>query len=154
MKKPGEKKPEEMDFERRVLALEHVLKSPIADVARAEPALLDHLAETFVMPMEMARREHDFVDTDSRAERVVRAAGMLGADETVPATRQSQTFPLPMLEPRMVGDGSALISRADRVRTTLRNGIWTVLVDGAFAGDYTDREQAEAAATRERHVPR
>lgn len=59
-----------------------------------------------------------------------------------------------MAQPRTVGDGSALLSRLDRVQTTFRNGIWTVVVDGAFAGDYTEREQAEAAAALERRLPR
>lgn len=154
MKKSDRTKPEDTDLERRVLALERVLKSLIVHVARSEPAFLDDLAETFVVPMGMERREHDFVDTDSRAERVIRAATQLGAQDADLSQAGGRAASLPALQARMIGRGSALVSPVERVRTTFRNGIWTVVVDGAFAGDYTDREQAEAAAARERHVPR
>lgn len=154
MRKSDRTKPEYTDLERRVLALERVLKSLIAHVARSEPAFLDDLAETFVVPMGMERREHDFVDTDSRAERVILAASQLYAKDTDLSRAEGITAALPALQTRMIGDGSPLASPVDRVRTSFRNGIWTVVVDGAFAGDYTEREHAEAAAARERHVPR
>lgn len=154
MKSSAKTKPENTDLERRVLALERVLKSLIVRAARDDPTFLDDLAEAFVMPMEMDRREHDFVDTDSRAERIIRAAGMLDPHDTDRPEAQGETLHQPVVQPRIVGDGSALLSQLDRVRTTFRNGIWTVLVDGAFAGDYTEREHAEAAAAEARRVPR
>ena len=146
--------PEDTDLERRVLALERVLKAMIAHTARAEPASLDDLAKTFVAPMEMARREHLFTDTDSHAEDAIRGAASLVDGDGVSSRPSLESAAETAPRSHMVGDGSAMLSQPDRVRTTFRNGIWTVIVDGAFAGDYTEREHAEAAASLERRLPR
>ena len=147
-------KPEYTGLARRVLALERELKAMIAHTARAEPASLADLAKTFVAPIEMARREHLFTDTDSHAEDAVRGAASLVDDDDVSSIPSLQSAAETAHQPRMIGDGSAMRSQLDRVRTTFRNGIWTVVVDGAFAGDYTEREHAETAASLERRLPR
>lgn len=146
--------PESTDLERRVLAHERILQSLIAYMSRNEPRFLDHLAKTFVAPMNLERREQDFTDTDSHAEDFIRTVAQLDSTDVAappPVDEPKGQLPPPL---RTAADASALLSQEDRVRTTLRNGIWTVVVDGVFAGDYTEREYAEAAAALARHVPR
>lgn len=146
MKNPKKIKPEDTDLERRVLAHERVLMSLIAHISRGEPRFLDHLAKMFVAPMDLERREQDFVDTDSHAEAFIRAVTALCKADGQRSPTVAQASPGPGLRLRSVGDGSALMARHERVTTTFRNGIWTVTVDGTFAGDYSDRDAAEAAA--------
>lgn len=145
--------PETTDLERRVLAHERVLQSLIAYMSREEPGFLEHLARTFVLPMGLERREHDFTDTDSHAEDFVRAVARIDDAQgtAAPPLREMEDEGAPPL--RDARDRSALPAPGDRVRTSLRNGIWTVVVDGVFAGDYSDWENAEAAATLERDAP-
>lgn len=136
--------PETTELERRVLAHERILQSLIAYMAQAEPRFLDHLSKTFVEPMAMARREQDFTDTDDYAEEFVRAVAALGeayrTRERVSRDRRvSRTG---------AGATAGLADRrpGDQVRVQERNGVWSVLVDGRFRGDYLTREHAETAA--------
>jgi hypothetical protein len=136
--------PQATDLERRVLAHERILQSLIAYMARTEPRFLDHLRRTFVEPMDMARREQDFTDTDDYAEEFVRAVAALGEVQRArdQAYRDSQapgTF-------TGAENGQLHERLAERIRVQERNGIWTVSVDGNFRGDYLRREHAEAAA--------
>lgn len=145
MTKPDKIKPEATDLERRVLAHEQILQSLIAYMSRTEPRFLDYLAKTFVEPMDMARREHDFVDTDSYAKEFIRAAAALNDTRSDDGVGKDETRH-PKCASNSAPDGMALAPREDGVKTTFRNGIWTVVVDGEFAGDYLTQETAEAAA--------
>jgi len=134
--------PETTELERRVLAHERILQSLIAYMARAEPRFLDHLSKTFVEPMAMARREQDFTETDDYAEEFVRAVVALGeAHRTRERISRSR---------RVAGTGATAGLSAgrpgSRVLVQERNGVWSVLVDGHFRGDYLSREHAETAA--------
>lgn len=128
------------DLERRVLAQERILHSLIAYMSRTEPRLLEHLAKAVAAPLDMEHRRPDRTEADPAA---------LAASSSVEEVRGQVAPPL-----RAAGEGAVPLLPEDRVRTTFRNGIWTVVVDGVFAGDDTDREFAEAAAALERQVPR
>lgn len=131
---------ESTDLEGRVLALERRLHSLIAYLSRTEPRLMDDLAGTVVAPMDM-----------SPPARGGREGGPAVMDASSPATEARGQVAPPL---RAAEEGAVPLLPEDRVRTTFRNGIWTVVVDGVFAGDYTDREFAEAAAALERQAPR
>jgi hypothetical protein len=75
---------ENTDLERRVLAHERILQSLIAHMAETEPKFVDRLVSTFSEPMQFARREHDYTDTDSYAERFVREIIRLGEPSNYP----------------------------------------------------------------------
>ncbi|MCZ8152629.1 MAG: hypothetical protein O9292_09615 [Rhodobacteraceae bacterium] len=128
------------DLERRVLAQERILHSLIAYMSRTEPRLLEHLAKAVAAPLDMEHRRPDRTEADP---------AVLAASSSVEEVRGQVAPPL-----RAAGEGVVPLLPEDRVRTTFRNGIWTVVVDGVFAGDYTEREFAEAAAALERQVPR
>ena len=104
---------ETTDLERRVLAHERILQALIAHITETEPKFLARLIERFSEPMQMARREHDYTDTDSYAEDFIRAVVMLSekpAGQTVPPVkskyRHAQTADLRL--------GSGLISNSRR----------------------------------------
>ena len=143
-------KPEATDLERRVLAHEQILQSLSAYMSRSEPRFLDYLAKTFVEPMDMARREHDFTDTDSYAKDFVRAAAALNDAHPQEADVIKDEKDHIQLRTHAAPDGLTRAPWEDRVKTTFRNGIWTVVVDGEFAGDYSTRETAETAAAQVR----
>lgn len=144
-------KPETTDLERRLLAHERILKTLIAYMSRSDPRFLDHLGKAFVQPMGMARREHDFVDTDSHAEEFIRAVTLLSeAQKTHGYPFAARKRPV---APAEGGTGTSAIVAPERVRTSYRNGIWTVTVDGEFAGDYSKQEYAETAAALARLRP-
>lgn len=132
-------------LERRVLAHERVLQALIAYMSRTEPRFVEHLSRRFVEPMSMVRHEHDYQDTDDYAEEFIRAVMLLGekharAPENGGAAavkRSAPKQPLPA--------SSAQQATLERVQLRERSGIWEVKVDGAFRGDYRQKEQALAA---------
>ncbi|KPQ05617.1 MAG: hypothetical protein HLUCCA12_14600 [Rhodobacteraceae bacterium HLUCCA12] len=138
--------PETTDLERRVLAHERILKSLIAYISATEPRFLDHMSKTFVEPLAMVRREHDYTGSDDYAEEFIRAVVAQG--DTEPGRNRAGLGPL---SPKINASNDATLvpspaGSAERVQTRRRNGIWTVTVDGVFRGDYQEREHAEAAA--------
>ncbi|MCE8420039.1 hypothetical protein LZ190_15235 [Rhodovulum sulfidophilum] len=141
-------RPEATDLERRVLAHERILQSPIADMARTEPRFVDHLRERFVEPMSMGRHEHDHRETDDYAEEFIRAVMLLGEVRAPKSTETDVTGKQPM-PPRSNGKKEPCMDRpAQRggVELRERSGIWEVRVDGKFRGDYHQKEHALAAA--------
>jgi hypothetical protein len=141
-------KPEITDLERRVLAHERILKSLIAYISLSEPHVLDHLSQSFVVPMETSRREQDYTETDDYAEEFIRAVVALGATQ---AARERSPRPLgPMRRADQFSIGIEPVAQpraaADRVEARERNGIWRVTADGEFLGDYHTREAADAHA--------
>jgi len=138
--------PETTDLERRILAHERILQSLIAYMSRTEPRFLEHLSKTFVDPLAMVQREHDYTDSADYAGDFIRAVTALN---TAQGLRERKALgPLhPVINAK--GDATRIPSPPspkDRVHVSRRNGIWTVTVDGAFRGDYHAREDAEAAA--------
>ena len=142
--KDSPRSPETTDLEMRVLAHERILQSLIAYMSRTEPRFIDHLRVSFVEPMAMARREHDYWDVDDYAEDFIRAVMRLG--ETVEHNRttgrpvgvpREERTPAPPLRP---------VVQPDRVQLKERGEIWEVRVDGAFHGDYRLKDHALAAA--------
>lgn len=140
--------PETTDLERRVLAHERVLQALIAYMARTEPRFIDHLRERFVEPMNMARHEHDYRETDDYAEEFIRAVILLG-EVRAPKVKEPDKNDKQPAPPRSRGEqGSSIDQSAQRsgVQVRERNGIWEVQVDGRFRGDYRQKEHALAAA--------
>lgn len=139
--------PETTDLERRVLAHERVLQALIAFIAREEPRFVDHLRERFVDTMRTARHEQDYRETDDYAEEFIRAVMQLGnvpaADCMKPEAAGHDRSGADREEGKPV---TGAPQKLDRVQVRERNGIWEVKVDGAFRGDYHQREHAVAAA--------
>jgi hypothetical protein len=140
--------PETTDLERRVLAHERVLQALIAHMAQTEPRFIDHLRERFVDPMSMVQHEHDHRETDDYAEEFIRAVMHLGEGRTPQPKKLKVTDEPPGLPKgrEQMGPFQKRAARHDRVQVRERNGIWEVLVDGKFRGDYHQKEHALAAA--------
>lgn len=136
---------ETTDLERRVLAHERILRTLVAHMTETEPRFLARLSETFIVPMQMARREHDYKDTDSYAEEFIRAIVHVmetSARKTSPAVT---TLPLtnPLATPELDGPRHSL--SPTRLQIHERSGVWEVTVDGRFYGHYLKKEHALAA---------
>ena len=133
-------------LERRVLAHERVLQALIAYMSRTEPRFVEHLSKRFVEPMSVVRHEHDYQDTDDYAEEFIRAVMLLGEkharalenDGAAASKRPTPKQPLP-------ASSAQQATQLERVQLRERSGIWEVKVDGAFRGDYRQKEQALAA---------
>lgn len=142
--------PETTDLERRVLAHERILQALIAYMSRTEPRFVSHLREQFVEPMTVVRHEHDYRGSDDYAEEFIRAVMLMGEARTpnpakpILPVEQNQS-PRERRSSGLSGQRPAPRDR-DRVQVIERNGIWEIKVDGAFHGDYHQKEQALAAA--------
>lgn len=147
---------ETTDLERRVLAHERVLQALIAYMARTEPRFIDHLRERFVEPMSMAKHEHDHRETDDYAEEFILAVMLLGDLRAPKAKEPDVTEKQPVPPRRRGGQRSSMDRPIQRsgVQVYERNGIWEVKVDGAFRGDYHQKEHALAAAALHKLSPR
>lgn len=140
--------PETTDLERRVLAHQKVLQALIAYMARTEPRFIDHLRERFVEPMSIARHEHDHRETDDYAEEFIRAVMLLG-EVRAPKSKERDVTDKQPVPPRSRGEHRSSTDRTAGhrgVEVRERNGIWKVVVDGKFRGDYHQKEHAVAAA--------
>ena len=133
--------PEATDLERRVLAHERILQSLIAYMSRTEPRFVEHLRDRFVDPMTMAGHEHDFWDVDDYAAEFIRAIILIG-EKSKPAVvgERKHSSPATGLAPLEQPANSC-----DRVQMKETNGIWHVTVDGAFWGDFREKEWALTA---------
>lgn len=136
---------ESTELERRALALERILQALIAHMAEADPKLLVRLADTFCVPMQMARSEHDYTDTDSYAAAFIRSVVRLGGEtarkppEAVKARRSAGDAPS--------GDtgNDRLLSPHSGIRVRQAGGVWHVTKDGRFYGDFFKERDALAA---------
>lgn len=139
---------ENTDLEKRVLAHERVLQDLIAYMARTEPRFIEHLKERFVEPMRMARHEHDHRETEDYAEEfihaVIRLEAVRAAQRKEPNAGHEQTrVPTGGQES---APGWPCPEQTRGVRIFERHGIWSVITDGKFHGDYCKEEHALAAA--------
>jgi hypothetical protein len=137
---------ETTDLERRVLAHERILQALIAHITETEPKFLARLSERFSEPMQMVRREHDHTDTDSHAEDFIRAVVRLGEEPARKDSPQDQSRPL-----KVPADGSRLSDiqpTASEAGIQIREngGVWEVMIDGHFYGQYMKEEHALAVA--------
>lgn len=137
---------ETTDLERRVLAHERVLQALIAYMSRAELGFIDHLRERFVEPMNLARTEHNYRDSDDYAAEFIRTAMLLGETSALgqpkPAMAEDNGWSTQADAPWL----ASLPSHRDRVQVTHQSGIWHVTLDGAFRGDYREEKHARATA--------
>ena len=147
--------PEDSDLERRVLAQERILQALIAFMARTEPRFIDHLKERFVEPMRFARHEHDHRETDDYAEEFIRAVLSLGELHVPAPNKSTATDEHPDYSNHGEHRDHSLGQQGsgDRIQVRDRNGIWEVRVDGKFHGDYHQKENALAAASRVKLLP-
>lgn len=139
--------PETTELERRVLAHERVLQALIAYMSRTEPRFVDHLRERFVESMKTARHEHDYRDVDDYAEEFIRAIMLIGGKSDLKKIDRTEgTAPGNAPTPRSTHAQPTLRGQQhDRVQLRERHGIWEVKVDGAFWGDYHQKDLAIAA---------
>jgi hypothetical protein len=137
---------ENTELERRVLAHERILQALIAHLAEGEPRFLDRLSETFCVPLQRSRAEHDYTDTDSYAAEFIGTVVRLGKDAArkrpaAAAVRKPQAgarstdaidlgrlFPLP------------------RIQVCQAGGVWRITRDGHFYGDFHEEQDALEAA--------
>lgn len=134
------------DLERRVLAHERVLQALIAYMARTEPRFLDHLRERFVEPMRMVRHEHDYRETDDYAEEFIRAIIIIGEKAGALPANAEAAFSHSLPEQASANRShDRQRAHGDRVLLREKDGIWEIKVDGAFHGDYPQKERALAA---------
>jgi len=140
--------PETTDLERRVLAHERILQSLIAYMSRTEPRFVDHLRERFVVPMAMARHEHDYRDVDDYAEQFIHAVMRIRETPASKGTkrRASATSVRVPENKRTAALQLRPVARPERVQLKERGGVWEVRVDGAFHGDYHLKDHTLAAA--------
>lgn len=140
--------PAASDLEDRLLANQKVLQALLVYMARLEPSFLDHLRERFVEPMNTARREHQYRDSDGYAEEFIGALMHLG-EARAPWPWEPD---MPVRQPRSPETGGQASHSTKgnqglaRVRVGERNGSWAVNVDGVFRSAYHHKEQALAAA--------
>ena len=137
---------ETTDLERRVLAHERILQALIAHITETEPKFLARLSERFSEPMQMVRREHDYTDTESHAEDFIRAVVRLGEEpmreSTPPVKSQSWSGRTAGLR----GSNMPSAHVPARIQIYERGGVWQVIVDGRFYGQYMKEEHAQAVA--------
>lgn len=137
------------DLERRVLAHERILQSLIAHMAETEPKFLLRLSEKFSEPMRMVRNEHDYKDADSYANEFIRAVVSLGERAaSIPVTAAANrgvdtSLASAPRSPRGLPLGLAPDMQVrERVQVREHAGVWEVLVDGRFYGQYVKQEHA------------
>ncbi|WP_343504261.1 hypothetical protein [Alloyangia pacifica] len=139
---------ETTDLERRVLAHERVLQALIAYLARSDPRFIDDLWQRFVTPMKLARREHDYRDTNDYAEEFIRAVTLL-EEKCLPQPQAHPVVDEQLGSPGTLGTNRVSTSRpaqSNRIEVLARSGIWEVRADGKFRGHYLKKEHAVAAA--------
>ena len=138
---------ERTELERRVLAHERILQALIAHMAEAEPKFLIRLSETFCVPMEMSRSEHDYTDTDSYAAEFIRSVTRLGekaARKELAAGRERRVY---KIDAAAAASEGAPLAESPRIQMKHAGGIWRVTLDGRFYGDFhTEQDAASAVA--------
>lgn len=154
---PSIARAENSEIERRLLALERVLQALVAHMAEVEPKFLARLTETFCVPLQMTQSEHDYIDTDTYAAEIVRAAVRLAdkAARKPPEISRSRRLSERTLSFRPGETPPLLALRCIQVRQA--GGVWHVTKDGRFLGDFFKEEDAlmavEAAAGTGVRIP-
>lgn len=133
---------ENTDLERRVLAHEQILQALMAQLAEGEPGFLDRMRERFASTRRGAH-EHDYVETADYAEaflhevmRLTRTHEAKAAASTPSAAQEAAP--------------AATLRELDRpvvICTARVGGVWHVMRDGVFLGDYLAEGPARDAAT-------
>lgn len=144
---------ERTELERRVLAHERVLQALIAHMAETEPKFLIRLSETFCVPMEMTRSEHDYTDTESYAAEFIRSVVRLGdkaARKELVGARERRAR---KVEAAATDSGATPIAESPRIQMRQAGGIWRVTLDGRFYGDFFNEQDAAAAVSANRSIP-
>jgi hypothetical protein len=95
--------PETTDLERWVQAYERILKPLIAYMFLSEPRFLDHLTQSFAVPMQKSRHKQDHTETDDHAEAFFRA--VMGLDAAQAATEKSARSLGPMRQADQLTNG-------------------------------------------------
>lgn len=144
-------RPDHTDLERRVLAHERILQTLIAHMSETEPKFLERLTTTFCLPMEMARNEHGYTDTDAYAEAFVREVVKRGESQgsKLSASRKNQK-PRKPVPPAGKAAGSVHPEVPPRIKVNRTGGVSHVTKDGRFYGDYFKAEHAANAASTAR----
>jgi hypothetical protein len=146
-------KSESTDLERRVLAHERILQVLIAHMAETEPKFLIRLSDTFCVPLDMSRSEHDYTDTESYAAEFIRSVVRLGdkaARKHLVAARERRVH---KVEAAATDSEAMLITKAPRMQMRQAGGIWRVTLDGRFYGDFLQEQDAAAAVVADQSVP-
>ena len=147
-------RPDHTDLERRVLAHERILQTLIVHMSETEPRFLERLTTTFCLPMEMARNEHDYTDTDAYAEAFVRELVERGESKgsklSAPRKNPKPGKPVPPVGNTV---GAALPELPPRIEVNRTGGVSHVTRNGRFYGDYFKAEDAaDAASTARKHI--
>jgi len=127
---------EDTDLERRVLAHEQILQALMAQLAEAQPGLLDRMRDRFASARRGAH-EHDYVETADYAEAFLHEVMRL---VRVDGARDRPALSTPPRPP--ASDVAAVVIRSIRA-----GGVWHVTCDDVFVGDYLSETAAREAAS-------
>ncbi|MBU3001703.1 hypothetical protein KO491_17820 [Roseovarius nubinhibens] len=139
-----------------MLAHEQILQAQVVFIARTEPRFIDRLRARFVKPKNMARYEPNHCEMDECAEEFIPAEMFIGEARVQREEEQEMTEMKPVPSQIREAQSSSMIRPAQcrGVQVSERNGVWEVLVDGKFRGDYHRKEHAYAAADLHILLPR
>jgi hypothetical protein len=141
---------ENTDLERRVLAHEQILQALMAQLAEGQPGFLDRMRERFAAARRGAH-EHDYVETADYAEAFLHEVmRLIRAKEVKSGASTPSAAPNPSAAPRVAP--AATLREVDRpvvIRTSRVGGVWHVIRDDVFLGDYLAEDPARDAATKE-----
>ncbi len=129
-----------------MLAHERILQALIAHMAESEPRFLDRLSETFCVPQQRSRAEHDYTDTDSYAAEFIGTVVRLGKDA---ARKRLAAAAVHRLQAGAQSTGAsdvASLFRLPPIEVYQASGIWRVTKDGEFYGDFHEEQAALEAA--------
>jgi hypothetical protein len=129
-----------------VLAHERILQALIAHLAEGEPRFLDRLSETFCVPLQRSRAEHDYTDTDSYAAEFIDTVVRLGKDAA-----RKRPAAAAVRKPQAGARSTDAIDvgrlfRLPPIEVYQSSGIWRVTRDGEFYGDFHEEQAALEAA--------
>ena len=130
---------EDTDLERRVLAHEQILQALLAQMAQADPNVLDQMRHRFAS-VRRGAYEHDYVETADYAEAFLREVSRL--------VRAHDAKRTPAAEPLLQAAERIAAAPSDTVliHSARSGGVWHVTQDGAFVGDYLAEAPARQAA--------
>lgn len=133
---------ENTDLERRVLAHERILQALIAQMAESEPKFIEQLLLVFGDPVRVGRSEHDYIDTNAYAAQFLQGVLRLGINSDLPEKERTTIYP----SGDKTGPSTLFGDEPTAIEVRRRSGIWEVTRDGAFFGQFHQRQPAVDAA--------
>ena len=134
---------ENTDLERRVLAHEQILQALMAQLAEGQPGFLDRMRERFASARRGAH-EHDYVETADYAEAFLHEVMRLTRTAAAKAGASTPSAGAKAAPAAKMREGDQPVV----IRTSRVGGVWHVMRDDVFLGDYLAEDPARDAATK------